>query len=345
MYDISSDSFRRAKRLYDYKLYSFKQVRTFSKYAWKTSKELSVKYGGSRLAFWVDMMWCNLRYGAMHCQDYVEFEFFRRSGRDRDNYITMRRYYKLIKQLDKDTFFNLIDKASVYKQYAQYIKRDWLLVDAQTTDEMIDGFVKKHGRVIVKPVSNDKGNGIYAIEDNDLKASELLKENRVSQTFLVEEICKNCSELSAINPSSLNTVRVFTMVNAAGDVDIFAVFLRCGCGYTVIDNWCAGGVGYPVDAKTGVVCGPGSDKNGAQYIIHPGTEIIMPGFKIPRYDEIVRLSKEIIGQNKKIVYAGLDFAVLQDRIELIEINFPAGYELIQTWDSCGKFDRFKHLYH
>ena len=134
MCDISSDSYRRAQRLYDYKLYSVKQVRTFSKYAWKTSKELSDKHGGSRVAFWVDMMWCNLRYGAMHCRDYVEFEFFRRSGRDRDNYITMRRYYKLIQQLDKDTFFNLIDKASVYKQYAQYIKRDWLLVDAQTTE-------------------------------------------------------------------------------------------------------------------------------------------------------------------------------------------------------------------
>ena len=110
MRTISSDSLKRAQMLYDYKLYSVKQIRTFSKYAWKTSEELSVKYGGSRVGYWVDMMLSNLRYGAMHCRDYVEFEFFRKNGREKNKFFTLRRYFNLIKHFDKETFFSLIDK-------------------------------------------------------------------------------------------------------------------------------------------------------------------------------------------------------------------------------------------
>lgn len=72
--------------------------------------------------------------------------------------------------------------------------------------------------------------------------------------------------------------------------------------------------------------------------------MIMPGFKIPRFNEVCKIAKEIIEKNKKIVYAGLDFAILPDRVEFIEINFPAGYELIQTWDMVGKNQYFKYIY-
>ena len=344
MTEISRDSFRRAQMLYDYKLYSCKQFRTFSKYAWKTSKELSDQYGGSRLPYWIDMMWSNLRYGAMHCRDYVEFEFFRKNGREKNTFFTLRRYFQLIKHFDKDTFFSLIDKASMYGIYAKYIKRDWLLVDAETPESLIRQFIIKHGRVLMKPVSSDKGKGIGAIDGSDEEAIKDLMERKSSNSYLLEEICVNCPELNAINASSLNTLRLFTLVDSENEVQIIAAFLRCGRGNSIVDNWCAGGVGYPIDIETGIISYPGVDAVGKKYVLHPGTKMVMPGFKIPRFDEVCRLAKQIIEDNKKIVYAGLDFAVLPDRIEFIEINFPAGYELIQTWDMVGKNHLFEHIY-
>lgn len=329
--------------LYDYKLYSVKQVRTFAKYAWKTSKELSAKYGGSRVYYWMDMIWSNLRYGAMHCRDYVEFEFFRKNGREKNEFFTLRRYFKLIKHFDKNTFFSLIDKASMYEIFAKYIHRDWMLVDMDTSETRILDFLNKHGKVIVKPVSSDKGKGIYALNVNDNDAVAKLMEQKQQNAYLLEELCVNCEELNTISAASLNTIRLFTLVNAQDEVQIMCAFLRCGRGGAVVDNWCAGGVAYPVDVETGVISYPGVDAKGTKYIIHPGTERIMPGFKIPRFDEACELAKEIIGDNKKIVYAGLDFAILPDRVEFIEINFPAGYELIQTWDMVGKNHWFEHI--
>jgi hypothetical protein len=38
----------------------------------------------------------------------------------------------------------------------------------------------------------------------------------------------------------------------------------------------------------------------------------------------------------KVVYAGHDIAILPDRLELIEVNFPGGHDFLQTLDQVGK---------
>ena len=338
------DAQQRAEMLYDYKLYSYRQLRAFSKYAWKTAKEVSENYGGTRLAIWMDMMWCNLRYGAMYDRDYTLFQFYRKSHRERNMFLTFRRYYKLIKNVDKGVFFSLMDKPTMYRRYAEFIKRDWLLVSNQTSDSEIKEFLKIHHKVIVKPVSSDQGAGIINISASDETAVEKLLNDRLKQAFLLEEQCENCSELNEINASSLNTLRVYTIVNKDNEVDIASTSLRCGCGDSVVDNWGSGGVGYLVDQETGVIAAPGLDKKGNKHIIHPGTDVIMPGFKIPRFEEACKLAKEIISKDKNVVYAGLDLAILPDRIELIEVNFPGGHDFLQALDLVGKKKMFDHLY-
>ncbi len=340
---LSPEALRQAEMIYTHKLYSLKHLRMFSKYAWKATKVLSEKHGRSRLFYWLDMMWSNLRYGAMHHHDYVEFEFYRKNGWERNNFFTLRRYYEFSKHLDFDTMCRMVDKPWVYRHFADLVKRDWLLVNGDTKDNEIISFINNRDKVLVKPVSGNKGSGIHVINGSDEREIKDIIEKKKSRTLLLEEIMVNCDELSRINPSSLNTLRVFTIVDANGEVEIFNMFLRCGFGKTVVDNWCAGGVGYPIDVKTGVVCAPGIDQNGNRHVIHPGTDIVMPGFKIPRYDDVCRISREIIEQNKKVVYAGLDLAILPDRIELIEVNFPPGYELIQMYDQIGKNDLINRI--
>ena len=315
----------------------------FSKYAWKTAKVLSVNYCGARFAIWLDMMWCNLRYGAMYDRDYTLFEFYRKSCKERNMFLTFRRYYRLIKHLDKDTFYLLMDKASMYRRYSDFIKRDWLLIDGETSGVVIRNFIEKYGKVLVKPVSSDQGHGITSVTSTDKKTIEKVLHNRFSNALLLEELCVNCSELSSINASSLNTVRVYTLVNKNDEVEIISASLRCGYGDTVVDNWGSGGVGYLIDLKSGIVVSPGLDKKGDKHIIHPGTNMVMPGFKIPRFQEACELAKEIIEKDKKVVYAGLDLAILPDRVELIEVNFPGGHDFLQALDQVGKYYLFKHF--
>ena len=342
---ISRDAQKRAEMLYNYKLYSLKQFRAFSKYAWKTAKEVSASYGGNRLFVWLDMMWCNIRFGAMHTLDYTLFEFYKKNSRERNSFLTTRRYYKLIKSFDKETFFQLLDKPTIYRKYAAFIHRDWLLVDENTHDEDIVAFIKKNTNAIVKPISSDSGKGVFLASVNKSETvSRIIEEKNHGHGLLVEGIIENCEELKSINPSSLNTLRVDVMVKADMSLEVFSVHLRCGCGDTVVDNWGAGGVAYPVDIETGIINAPGMDFKRNRYIIHPGTNKVMPGYRIPRYEEACEIAKDIISQDIKVTYAGLDLAIMPDGIELIEINFPPAPYFLQSVDLIGRRKMVEDLY-
>lgn len=338
------DAQKRADMLFNYELYSLRQFRVFSKYAWKTAKEVSENYGGSRLGVWLHMMWCNVRYGANHNRDYTLFELYKKRGREINRFLTHRRYFRLIKQFDKDTFYSLMDKAAMYKRYAQFIKRDWLLTDNAADDDELVRFIDKHKRVLVKPISSDSGKGIYSLSASDSDSVKELLQERKKHSFLIEEVCENSAELKAICPSSLNTLRIDTLVNTEGDIEIFSVHLRCGCGDAVVDNWGAGGVAYPIDIETGIISAPGLNLQGDRFIYHPGTDKVMIGYKVPRYEEACRLAQDIIKLDKKVVYAGLDLAILEDGIELIEVNFPPAHFFLQAVDQIGRNQLTKRIH-
>lgn len=343
MSTINPESQRHADLMYNYKWYSFTKVRDFCKYSWKTAKGVSDNYGGTHLGVWLHMMWCYLRYGATHTLDYTLFEFYKKRNREINRFMTYRRFWKLVKQFDKETFYNTIDKANCYKIYSQFIKRDWLLTNGDTNDDEIRSFISKHHKILVKPISMDSGKGIFTLNEADSEAINKYLQERKNNTYLLEELCENCAELKAINPSSLNTLRIDTMVNEDDEIEIFSVHLRCGCGGSIVDNWGAGGVAYPIDVKTGVINAPGLDLQGHRFIYHPGTEKVMIGYKPPRYEEACQFAKDIISLNKKVVFAGLDLAILEDRIELIEVNFPPAHFFLQAVDQIGRNQYIKRM--
>lgn len=64
--------------------------------------------------------------------------------------------------------------------------------------------------------------------------------------------------------------------------------LRAGVGNSVVDNYCQGGSIYEVDLNTGLVCSFGQSKNNSKSYVHPGTDIVMLGYKIPNWDVVIR---------------------------------------------------------
>lgn len=282
------------------------------------------------------MIWCNFRYGAMDSRDYLLFEFWKKSAFERNSFFTKRRYFRLLKHFDKETFCHQGGKAFLYKKYEEFTKRHWILANSDTKETDITDFFDKHERVLVKPLSSEQGKGIYVAQGKEEQSVAEIIEECKKHPVLLEEVCENCEELNRINSSSLNTLRVYTVVTKDGTIEIPSVSLRCGCGKTVVDNWGSGGVGYPVDLESGIVYAPGVDKKGNKYIYHPGTDVVMPGFIIPRFKEACEMAKNVIRKDMKVVYAGHDIAILPDRLELIEVNFPGGHDFLQTLDQVGK---------
>lgn len=323
----------RGQHIFNYPLYSIKRFPLFVKYCIPIAKQMG---GGRWISVLIDMIWCNLRYGAMDSRDYLLFEFHKKSSAERNAFFTKRRYFRLIKHFNKDVFITLADKDNMYDEYRSFIKRKWLLVNPNTSEEDVRKFISQNDKLIIKPVSAEQGQGVLVLHNDDVNSINKILETKSSNPIILEELLRNCKEMEEINPSSLNTLRIFTIVPKGKDPKVISVSLRCGCGDSVVDNWGAGGIGYPVDIQSGIVYTSGRDKKGKKYLFHPLSNIQMVGLQIPFYNEAIDLAIQCTKHNKHVRYAGIDIALTPDGPELVELNFPGGHDILQTLDQKGK---------
>ena len=326
----------RGEHIYNYPLYSLKRFFTFLKYSKPIAQKVSSMDGRNYFSVLLDMIWCNLRYGAMDSRDYWLFEFFKKSASERNSFFTKRRYFRLIKKFDRKTFVQMCEKDFMYKEFKDFIKRDWLLVNQNSSEDTILSFIKEHGKVLVKPVSDEQGKGVCKIEPLEKDKIKELVEHRNEKPFLLEEVLVNHPELDKINSNSLNTLRIFTIVPKGEKPKVISVSLRCGVGKTAVDNWGAGGICYPVDLNYGIVFSYGKNKKGVEFAVHPETDIQMIGMKIPYYREAIQLALQSTTYNPNVLYAGCDVAITPNGPELIELNFPGGHDILQAIDNVGK---------
>ncbi len=230
----------------------------------------------------------------------------------------------------------------MYQAYKRFIRREWMIVNEVSTESEIREFVQRNPQLLIKPLSGEQGHGIKLLKDLD--STELILSTKKGGPVVIEAMIKSHSELHRINPASLNTYRIFTTVDQKGEVTIIGAFLRCGASGQVVDNWGSGGVCYPIDIASGIVYKPGRDKKGHEYINHPETNVQVVGLKMPLFEEACNIALDIIANKKNVCYAGLDIAATDKGIELIEVNFPGGHDILQGIDQIGKYSYLQHLY-
>lgn len=79
------------------------------------------------------------------------------------------------------------------------------------------------------------------------------------QISIVEEVVKQHHDMSRINPDSVNTIRVYTVLTDGKANAIYAC-IRMGNSDRPVDNINAGGMYSPIDMKTGKIAFPACDK-------------------------------------------------------------------------------------
>lgn len=291
-------------------------------------------YNGFKIFWMFDMAWCMVRYGARPI-DYVRFEFHKKSARERDRYLTIFRYFRLAKKLKKSMGeANLIGcKTNEYQVFSGFIKRDWMIVEAQTNESDIRSFIKKHHAVIAKPNSGEQGKGVMKILSGNEEDIIKLITYKSTNVFVLEECLTNCDIISNVNPTSLNTIRATTFIDGKGKVHILSIILRVGAPNSHVDNWGAGGVGYNFDVETGICNCPGLDKKYHPYLMHPGSNVKMLGFEIPNYDELKQYIHKLALIEPKARYVGWDIAITPNGYELVEMNCPAGHDMFQSFNN------------
>lgn len=269
----------------------------------------------------LDMIWS----AAVHetgFTDYQDWDFHLLKHRDRVTYMTHPKSNHIAQLVNQKPFrHHFADKSEFVQIFAQYVGRETL--DVRTTSlEDVVAFVKRHGSVIVKVLDRDGGQGIErreAAEIADFVAfRDGLLENR---QFLVEQVIPQHAEMAALNPSSVNSLRIVSYFDGS-EVHILARVLKMGNG-DVIDNFAHGGM-YTMLDEDGVALHAAFDVAGDAYEIHPISGIRIPGFRVPLYRQVLDLVDEIARIVPEIPYVGWDIAISPDRPVVIEGNYNTG---------------------
>lgn len=290
---------------------------------------VSSTYGGSKFHWIVSMVWCLVRYGARP-MDYVRFEFHRKSARERNRYLTLYRYKKLLNRFgyNNETTHG---KIAEYKTFSDFIHRPWMIADKDTETQTIKEFISNQGVVFAKPNMGDQGKGVMKINADDSRAIEELLFECKQGTYVVEGAIEQDPDIEAINPSSVNTVRAYTLLKKNGETQILGIMLRVGRMGSHVDNWGSGGVGYDFDIETGVCVGYGRDKKNNPYIFHPDSNVQMVGLRLPDFENLKKIIIELTHKVSEARFVGWDIAITPNGYELVEMNCPGGHDFLQTF--------------
>ena len=294
---------------------------------WGQVKKLASRTNRSAISLYIEFFYCFVRYGCLPRQ-YFYGEFWNRRANDRKDILTYRKFIRIMSKLNKDEDIHILEnKAHFNKFFSDYIHRDWLLSTTSTQNQIAD-FIRRHEKVIVKPFDAMEGHGIYKLEIAEIKDLDAEAKKLAGQQMIIEEILVQHHDMIFGN-SSVNTIRVHTILDRFGKGHILSCILRAGVGDSVVDNYCSGGVIYPVDVKYGIVTGKGISHSGLDHITHPKTDIVMLGYKIPNWDILVNETISAAERLPNLRLVGWDVAITQEGIAIIEGNHNPDYELYE----------------
>lgn len=313
-------------------------------------KNLVGKYAADKSVWWrlihrIDYLFGKVLYPGLDAMDYFRYEFFNFSHVKRKTFITEGYLAKMDRAFNggfenSESLNCLSSKVKFNMLFSDFIGRKW--IDAETmTWEEFEVFCTGLEKIIVKPTSSCGGNGIYIWNLKDGKKE--LFDQIGGKHFIVEEVLEQHAFIQKINPSSINTIRVYTVLHK-DEITVTAAVLRIGSGVGVTDNYSAGGMAAKIDLDTGLIVSKAVMQNANTTYVHPMTQQPIIGVQIPCWDQVKKQVKEAHMRIKKLRYIAWDVVVCKDgSVVFLEANTFGGVALQQHPALEGKKELYDSL--
>jgi len=152
--------------------------------------------------------------------------------------------------------------------------------------------------------------------------------NIIQSEFIFQETIIQHPKLNALNPSSVNSIRIDTLMDDKGKVNILSAYIRMSLRNHFVDNIGSGGCMVGVDLNTGVL-----KKYARSYFHsagtklltrHPITGTVFEGFKLPYINETKDLVKRAALLIPGLRIIGWDVAISEEGPVIIEGNSDYG---------------------
>lgn len=274
--------------------------------------------------------------------DYFQYQFYKRKHIDRKSFVVHRKRMRIVNTFNDPEDRKILDSKPMFnKKYKAFIQRDWLDVPNATFSEFRD-FTNRNERFIVKPIDGSHGKGIRLIKVTKQTNLESLFKELKKENSIIEEIIIQHEELAEFNPTSVNTLRVVTLVCPDDKVRIMTANLRVGNGEKYADNFHHNGIATLLNVDTGIVVTSGIDMNFNRYIIHPVSGKQLIGFKVPYWNKVVETVKKAAKITPTVGYVGWDVAIGKNgEIIILEGNAAADPDISQMPDQIGKWPLYE----
>jgi len=142
--------------------------------------------------------------------------------------------------------------------------------------------------------------------------------------FLVEEYFEQHPVLSALNPTSVNTVRIWVLDRGSKGHQVLLAFLRIGRGGRVVDNIHSGGIAAPIDMDTGRLGAAREiEPDFDLYPRHPEHGAQIEGIELPYWSDVPQLAQHALSVFPELRFAGLDVAIGPSGPVVLELNVHA----------------------
>lgn len=248
-------------------------------------------------------------------EEYATLNFAQKSVEEKRDFFSEKERFAVINELNGQSECEMLDdKYEAYKLLGKYYGRRMIKVSSNDDYKSFRSICRRGSKIVVKPFSGTMGKGIKCV---DIKwrthirklFKSLLAEYNV---FIVEELIRAHSSLSALNPDSVNTIRLLTYADGNKKL-IHDPTIKIGKKGSFVDNAGSGGIIAYVDMETGRISGDASDGTGTRYKAHPDTEIIFDGYQLPDWDKAVRLGLELADKVPGVKYIGWDITYAEDK--------------------------------
>lgn len=291
----------------------------------------------------IDYLWEHYVHGVVLIE-YNQYEFYKKKSRERREYVCFREFEKIIEVANKKEDYKYFDNKALFnKTFSEFMGRKWINATKDTYEQFCE-LCASNKKLFVKPVDGMCGRGAYMLEIGKEMDTEAVYKRLISEKAIVEEVVSQHNEIADFNGSSVNTLRIVTMLCADDTVKIMAAVIRLGRSGQIVDNFHNYGIVALIDSETGVIKTTGVDRDFKRYVVHPDSGKVIPGFKIPSWNNIVSAIKKAAHYVPTVRYVGWDIAVGKNgEVIMIEGNKSADHDVTQVADQVGKWSKYKPI--
>ncbi len=175
------------------------------------------------------------------------------------------------------------------------------------------------------------GSGVVCVEKSEKQAEDVMKTlKKVKTDVVVQRRIKQHKNLAVLNESSVNSLRIYSVLGSDGKATVYSPVLRMGVGAKRVDNYAAGGVSVGI-TEDGKLKKYAFNKKGERFEKHPVSGIVFENYEIPCYTEAVKMVQETHPTVAHFRSVSWDIAIDENgKAVLIEANFcRGGIDLLQ----------------